>query len=79
MTFLANPHFILQISHAKTFEMRYTRCRNNDLIRRYSQLHFMYGSNFYESDFSLAEKQMILFFQSKLICAIYVKEFILKE
>ena len=23
MTFLANPHFILQISHAKTFKMKY--------------------------------------------------------
>ena len=24
MTFLANPHFILQISHTKTFEIEYT-------------------------------------------------------
>ena len=52
MAFLANSTFILQISHAKTFKMRYIRCRNNNLIRRYSQLHFMYGSNFYESDFT---------------------------
>ena len=51
MAFLANSTFILQISHAKTFKMRYTRCRNSNLIRRYSQFHFMYGSNFYESDF----------------------------
>ena len=26
MTFLANTHFILQISHAKTFTIKYTRC-----------------------------------------------------
>ena len=42
--------FILQISHVKTFKMRYTRCQYNNLIWRYSQLHFMCGSNFYESD-----------------------------
>ena len=50
MAFLANSTFILQISHAKTFKMRYTRCWNNNFIWRYSQFHFMYGSNFYESD-----------------------------
>ena len=53
MASLANSTFILQISHAKTFKMRYTRCQNNNLIRRYSQFHFMYGSNFYESDYSV--------------------------
>ena len=42
----------MQSSHAKTFKMRYTRCWNNNLIWRYSQFHFMYGSNFYESDFT---------------------------
>ena len=54
MAFWANSTFILQISHAKTFKKwgTYTRCRNNNLIRKYSQLHFMYGSNFYESDFN---------------------------
>ena len=51
MAFLANSTFILQISYGKTFKMRYIRCRNNNFIRRYSQFHFMYGSNFYESDF----------------------------
>ena len=51
MAFLANSTFILQISHSKAFKMRNTRCWNNNLIQRYSQFHFMYGSNFYESDF----------------------------
>ena len=32
MTFLANPHFILRISHAKTFKMKYTRCPYNDVL-----------------------------------------------
>ena len=30
MTFLANPHFTLQISHAKTFKIKNTRCPYND-------------------------------------------------
>ena len=51
MAFLANSNFILQISHAKTFKMRYTRCRYNNLIRKKSQLHFMCSSNFYETAF----------------------------
>ena len=51
MAFLANSTSILQISHPKAFKMRYTRCWNNNLIWKYSQFHFMYGSNFYESDF----------------------------
>ena len=33
MTFLANPHFILQISHAKTFKRKYTRCPYNNIIQ----------------------------------------------
>ena len=36
MTFLANPHFILQISHAKTFKMKYIRCPYNNSIQKYS-------------------------------------------
>ena len=28
----------------------YTSCRYNNIIRRYSQSHFMCGSNFYETD-----------------------------
>ena len=35
MTFLANPHLILQTSHAKTFKMKYTRCPYNDCIQKY--------------------------------------------
>ena len=31
--FLANPHFILQISHAKTFKIKYTRCPYNNIIQ----------------------------------------------
>jgi len=27
MTFLANPHSLLQISHAKTFKMKYSSAR----------------------------------------------------
>ena len=30
VTFLANPNFILQISHAKTFKMKYTWCPYNN-------------------------------------------------
>ena len=51
MAFLANSNFILQISHAKTFKMRYAGTLFNNLIQRYSQFYFMCGSNFYESDF----------------------------
>ena len=37
MTFLANPHFTLQNSHAKTFKMKYTRCQyNNNIIQKKS-------------------------------------------
>ena len=53
MAFFVNFNFILQISHVKTFKMRYTRCQYNNLILRYSLLHFMCGSIFYESDVSL--------------------------
>ena len=35
MNFSANPHFILQISHAKTFKMKYTRCPYNNIIQHY--------------------------------------------
>ena len=34
--FLAIPHFILQISHAKTFKMKHTRCPYNNIIQKYS-------------------------------------------
>ena len=37
MTLLANPHFILQISHAKTFKIKYTRCPYNNIIQKYSK------------------------------------------
>jgi hypothetical protein len=33
---LANPHFILQISHAKTLKMKYTWLPYNNIIQRYS-------------------------------------------
>jgi hypothetical protein len=36
MNFLANSYFIFQISCAKTFKIRYTRCQHNNLIKRYS-------------------------------------------
>ena len=36
MTFLSNPQFIMQISHAKTFKMKYTRCPYNKIIQKYS-------------------------------------------
>ena len=39
MTFLANPHFKLQISHAKTFKLTYTRRPYNDIIQKYSPSH----------------------------------------
>ena len=53
MTFLANPHLILQTSHAKTFKMKYTRCPYN-IIHTFikSQRPIMCGSNFYVSDVS---------------------------
>ena len=35
-TFLTNPHLILQISHAKTFKKKYSRCLYNDIIQKYS-------------------------------------------
>ena len=60
MAFLANSTFLLKISHAKTFKMRYTRSRNNNLIQRYSQLHFMCGSNFNETDVSFVKMSSIL-------------------
>jgi hypothetical protein len=62
MTFLANSNLILQISHAKTFKMRYTRCGYNNLMGKYSQLHFMCGSNFYESDVAYKKylKQIVI-------------------
>ena len=55
MTFLANPHFILQISHAKTFEMKYPRCPYNNVIQKIfikSQRQIMCDLNFYGSDVS---------------------------
>ena len=54
MTFLANLHFILQISHVKTFKMKYTRGPYNNIIQKYSWSHKdrLCGSNFYESDVS---------------------------
>ena len=51
MTFWANPHFIFQISHAKTFKMKYARCPYNNIIQKYSQRQIICGSNFDESDF----------------------------
>ena len=36
MTFFANPHFILQISYAKTFKMKYTGCQYDNIIQKYS-------------------------------------------
>ena len=52
--FLANPHFILQISHAKIFKMKYARyLYNNDYYPKIfikSQRQIMCGSNFYGSD-----------------------------
>ena len=52
MTFLANPHFILQISHAMSFKMKHTRCAYSNIIQIFikSQGQIMCGSNFYESD-----------------------------
>ena len=38
MTFWANPHFILQISHAKPFEMKYTRYPYNNVIQNIHKL-----------------------------------------
>ena len=39
MTFLANPYFIFQIFHSKTFKMKNSRCPYNDIIQKYSQSH----------------------------------------
>ena len=39
MTFFANTHFILQISNAKSFKMKYTRCPYNNIIQKYSKSH----------------------------------------
>ena len=39
MNLLANPHFILKISHAKTFKIMYTRCPYNNIIQKYSLSH----------------------------------------
>ena len=54
MTFLANPHFILQIFHAKTFKMKYTRIPYNNIIHenihKVTKTDLMFGSNFYGSD-----------------------------
>ena len=36
INFLLNTYIILQISHAQTFKMRYTRCPYNSSIQRYS-------------------------------------------
>ena len=36
MNFLANSYFKYQISHDKTFKMRYNRCLYNNLLERYS-------------------------------------------
>ena len=37
--FFANSYFILQISHAKTSKMKYTRCPYNNIIQKYSLSH----------------------------------------
>ena len=51
MTFLANSNLILQISHAKTFKMRYTMCQYNNPIQiDIDEYAFMCGLNFYETD-----------------------------
>ena len=53
MTFLANSNLILQISHAKTFKMRYTWCQTASTIilsRYIDKYAFMCGSNFSETD-----------------------------
>ena len=47
---IAVCNVLLHISHAKTFKMMYTRCQFNNPIQKYSQLQFMCGSNFYETD-----------------------------
>ena len=75
MAFLANSTFILQISDAKTFKMRYTRSRNNNLIQRYSQLHFMYGLNFYESDVMYTIFDMKIMTSTYGIFKILIKKF----
>ena len=33
MAFLANPYFVLQISHDKTFKIKFTRCPYNNIIQ----------------------------------------------
>ena len=72
----ANSTFILQISHAKTFKMRYTRCQFNNPIQRYSQLQFMCGSKFYETDvMKVGHYQIVTRNKGKY----YVKHFFLKS
>ena len=52
MTFLANPHFILQISHAKTFKGSIPGAHTIILSKNIHKvtIQIMCGSNFYESD-----------------------------
>ena len=53
MTFLANPDFILQISHAMTFEMKYIKVPKQYYYPKVfikSKRQIMCGSNFYVSD-----------------------------
>ena len=58
MTFLANSDSILQITHAKTFKTRYTRCQYNNLLKDIDKYAFMCGSNFYETDVIMSYKTL---------------------
>ena len=55
MICLENYNLILQISHAKTFKTRYTRCQYNNPRTAIDKYAYMCGSNFYESDVSMNE------------------------
>ena len=56
MTFLANPQFILQKSHAKTFKMKYIRAHTIVLSKNTHKVTKVCGSNFYEKSFGFVKK-----------------------